>query len=197
MIARNQVSFQTKQAGFSYPSVAVLREAHRIADKFPPKKARAMVREYFEISCRYLAGPRVLTELVETFFTLRERWRHDFLAGSGLEPDPEIPGRCRPGSWRLTTEETAQQDWQFVIRGVRTASGESVAVRLSVMQFNSAGAVLKVVRKAVNAGKYIGLKSAEWRRIWEGFDYRDGGGGKRRARGLRLLLRDQQAGGNS
>ncbi len=165
MIARNQVSSQTARADFSYPSVAVLREAHRIADKFPPKKARAMVREYFEISCRYLAGTRVLAELVETFFTLRERSRRDFLEGSGLEPDPEIPGRYLPGSWRLTTEETPQQDWHFVIRGVRTASGESVAVRLTVMQFNSAGAVLKAVRKAVRAGKHIGLKASEWRRI--------------------------------
>ncbi len=188
MIARNQVSFQPT-ADDSFPSEAVLRAAHRIADKFPPKKARLLVREYFDASCRCVLGPGDRAELTADFFAGRERSRQNFLEGSGLEPDPEIPGLYLPGSWRLTTEETAEQAWHFVIRGVRTASGESVAVRLTVMQFNSASAVLRAVRKAVGVGPHIGLKPSEWRRIWDGFDYRDCDRGKRRAIGLRCLLR--------
>lgn len=182
------ISFQSTTAGDNFPSEAVLREAHCIADKFPPVKARAFVREFFDTKYRRVFGPSDRAELVQGFFAVRETLRRDFLEGSGLYPDPDIPGRYLPGSWRLTTEETASQGWQFVIRGVRKASGESVAIRLTVMQFNTAGAVLRAVRKAVGAGPYIGLTPAEWRRIWNGFDYVDGAGGKRQAIGLRCLL---------
>lgn len=173
-----------------YPSAAVLREAHRLADKFPAVKAREFLREYFDANCRCVLGKGDREELLEDFLAERERSRLAFLEGSGLARDPEIPGRYLPGSWRLTTE-TDGQGCRFVINGVRRTSGEAVAVRLTVKQFCHAGASLRVIRKAVGAGEHIGLTATEWRRIWEGCDVRSPYGIKQWSKGLRLSLNDQ------
>lgn len=168
---------------------AVLREAHRIADKYPPAKARQLLRELFFATCASVLGKGDREELLQDFLAERERSRLAFLDGLGLVRDWEIPGRYLPGSWWLSNENDGQDCW-CVINGVRATSGEFVVVRLTAAQFMRAGESLQAIRKAVGAAEHIGLTATEWQRIWNGFDVRGPYGVKRWSQGLRSSLNE-------
>lgn len=166
-----------------YPPAAVLRDAHRIADKYPPLKARQLLRELLFATCASVLSKGDREEFLQCFLAEREASRDAFLEGSGLVRDWEIPGRYLPGSWRLSTENDEQDCW-CVINGVRATSGEFVTVRLPATDFVRAGAALHAIRKAVGAAEHIGLTATEWQRIWNGCDVRGPYGVKRWSQGL-------------
>lgn len=170
-----------------YPSASVLREAHRLANTLPPGRVREYLRDFFYATCRCVLGKGDREELLEGFLARRERARGVFLEGCGLARDPEVTGCYWPGTWSLSGEQVGRDCW-FVINGVQAISGEVVSVRLSARQFMSAKAALRAIKKAVHADEPLGLSAAEWRPIWNGFDYCDSSGLMQRAMGLRVAL---------
>lgn len=181
--------FSVSSSGGYLPE-SVLRSAFKYANRFPLAKAGKAIRRFLDGTRRHSLTDGDFAALVADYTSAREKSRREFLEGAGLVPDPECAGRYLPGTWRLTTE-TDKRDCWGVIDGVRAASGEFVAVRLTAAQFMRAGASLRAIRKAVGAAEHIGLTAAEWRRIWEGCDVRGGYGIRRWSRGLRLSLNDQ------
>lgn len=172
---------------------AILREAHYIADRFPPAKARPLILELFRATCSTGISRADREMLLERLLASRRESKHAFLEGMGLARDPEEIYGYLPGSWRLTIEQSANQ-CLFVIHGVRRADGEFVSVRLTHAQFTHAGASLRAIRKAVGAGDDVGLSAWAWRRLWRGFDAGVGSGCLVWVRGLRFMLIDQLKG---
>lgn len=177
-----------------YPPQVVLLAAHHLADRLPSAVARQAVRELFDDCCSDVLGKGDRQELLEGFFAGRERSRRECLENVGLVPDYAISGCYQPGCWRLRAEP-ADCGWRFVIDGIHADGGEILSVCLTVQQFNSSASALRLIKQAVRNVDFLRLTAAEWRRIWDGFAYRDGCGHRRWARGLRLRLHDQLIGG--
>jgi hypothetical protein len=170
-----------------YPPENTLRELHRVADSLPPAKARRLAAALVYAHFRSAPGKGDREDFLDAFFAERERSRLQFLQGSGLKPDPAIPGRFLPGAWRLTTE-SAGEGWRFVIDGVRTASGGVAVVRMSARQLCHAASALRAIRSAVGADDSVGLPAAQWRRIWDGSRGRRAADRGRWVPGLRSAL---------
>jgi hypothetical protein len=182
-------------SSFGFPREDLLRTAWKLADGFPPKKARRFLGGAVDATCRSDLSEVEREELLDTYVAARARSRLDFLEGSGLIPDPEVAGCYLPGMWRLSSEDLPTGGWCFVIHGVRAASGEVVSVRLTVKQFSRAGLALRALKKAVGAGEQIRLTAAEWNRIWCGFRHRKADGSSMWVGGLRSTLwRDAEEG---
>lgn len=168
----------------------LLRAAIRIADKYPPARARRYLWKFLVDTPRLGLVEGEIKCWLNNYFAERERLRREFLEGSGLSPDPDVAGCYRPGSWRLGTEEDGR-GWHFVIHGVRDINGEAVSVRLTVKQFLSAGSVLRAIRKATGNEGRVNVTADEWRRVWEGFRYREAYGSRTWAAGLKSMLRKE------
>jgi len=161
--------------------------ANRIADILPPAEKREGVRQLLYEQCFDRMGVGDREELLEDIFAKRARSRGDFPEGMGLLPDRNIPGRFLPGSWFLDGERSGRC-FTFTLRGVYALNGVMVSVPLTSKQFLNTEATLRAVKRAVGAEGQIIIATAEWRRIWDGFEQRDRGGSWRWVVGLRYLL---------
>ena len=169
-----------------YCCICLTLTASRIANILPPAERRDGVRRLLEEHCSDL-GSSDREELLEDIFARRARSRGDLPEGMGLLPDHNIPGRFLPGSWFLDGKRSGHC-FTFTIRGVYAADGRMVSVPLNSKQFLNTEATLRAVKRAVGAEGQIIIATAEWRRIWNGFEQRDGGGSWRWVVGLRYLL---------
>ncbi|MEI7928720.1 MAG: hypothetical protein WCH40_09235 [Verrucomicrobiales bacterium] len=179
----------------SHTLASTMCAAHRIANTSPPRRAREAIRDLFFLEYRYIAGPAERADILDHFFERRARSRQEFLERLGLARDPDVPGHYLAGTWKFHCV-TDRPGFAFEIHDVHATGGRMVAVPLSVKQYIRAASVLSAIRKAVCEPERAGLTAADWRRIWDGFDFRDRYGFKQRARGLRLLLIDQLTGAN-
>ncbi len=160
--------------------------SRRIANILPPAQRRVRVRWLLEEQCSDLSSSD-REELLEDIFARLARSRGDFPEGMGLLPDHNIPGHFLPGSWFLTGERRSHA-FTFTLRGVYALNGLMVSVPMTSNQLLSTSATLRAVKRAVGAEGQIAISTTEWRRIWNGFEQRDGGGSWRWVVGLRYLL---------
>jgi len=168
----------------------ILQLASRIAGTLPPAEAREVVRQLFFERCSGILGSGDREELLDDVFARRARVWGDFFAGTGLRPDPSIPGSFLPGSWSLRGEWRGSCSG-LVIRGVYASNGLMVSVPLSAKQFLSTAATLRAVTRAVGAKKWSSVSSSEWRRVWNGFEHRGPGGTRQWVVGLRYRLHQE------
>lgn len=116
------------------------------------------------------------------------------LDGLGLARDADA---YTPGTWSLA-EEGRSRGRTLVISGIRSPGGETVSVRLTVRQSNSATQVWRAIQGAIGSGKYPQPGASLWRRLWSGGSYIDAAGLRRRAAGIREgLLAASAAAGES
>jgi hypothetical protein len=170
-----------------YPPACILREAHRLADKYPPARVRQVLDDFFNVMCRSVLGKSDREQLLDRFLADRESSRIAFLYGLGLRRDPKSSERYLLGTWSLHSAGEGS-GFTFVIHGVLAENGQIVSVPLTGRQFNGAALALRAIRQAVAVERSTGLRSDQWRRIWWGRWQRGEDGSRAWVAGLRYLL---------
>ncbi len=171
----------------SFPPERTLRAAHGLADLLGPR-ARGEVASLFDRECSTILGAGDRQELLDDFLAARPARLSRLLTSLGLACSPEEPCLCEPGTWTLTVECDGPR-FTFMVSGIRTPSGVVTSARMTGKVFLTPSLAWREIANAAGVAKQPKPFAKEWRRIWDGFEYRSRSGERRRAVGIRLALR--------